>query len=384
MNVTVAIDSFKGSLSTFEAGAAIADGIRDYMPDAEVNICPIADGGEGTTDAIVSATGGQMITVEVSDPIGRRISASYGITKDGKTAVIEMASAAGITLVNEKERNPLDTTTYGVGEMISNAIERGCRNFVVGIGGSATNDGGVGMLSALGFEFLDSNSNPVAKGAKGLEDICTIKVENANPKLSECSFSIACDVTNPLCGPNGCSAVFGPQKGATAEMVADMDLWLSNYARLTKDIIKTTDENYPGTGAAGGMGFAFVAYLGAVLKSGIELVMEQTGLEEYIKKADIVITGEGRLDFQSCMGKAPVGVASLAKKYSKPVVALAGCVTPEAKKCNESGIDAFFPILKAPCTLDEAMDKSNAYGNLRDTACQVMRLACVFERNIGD
>ena len=380
MNVTVAIDSFKGSLTTFEAGEAIAEGIKCFEPGSVVHVCPIADGGEGTVDAIVRASGGKLVTATVSDPLGRRIEAAYGITNDGKTAVIEMSAAAGITLVNAEERNPLNTTTYGVGEMIADAIARGCRSFVVGIGGSATNDGGVGMLSALGFEFVDCNGNAIDIGAKGLKDLCSVRINNALRELGECTFSVACDVTNPLCGPNGASAVYGPQKGATPEMITNLDAWLKNYAELTKDVIADADENAPGTGAAGGLGFAFVTYLGAKLRSGIELVIKETGLEEYIKKSDIVITGEGRLDSQSCMGKAPVGVATLAKKYQKPVIALAGCVTDDARLCNDSGIDAFFPILKAPCTLDEAMDRQNAYRNLKDTAEQAIRLACVFQK----
>ncbi|MBQ8759583.1 MAG: glycerate kinase, partial [Clostridia bacterium] len=340
----------------------------------DVKICPIADGGEGTVEAIISATGGEIVAVDVCNPLGKRITASYGIIRETKTAVIEMSAAAGITLIKDVERNPLNTTTHGVGEMIADAISRGCRKFVVGIGGSATNDGGVGMLQALGFEFLDKNANQVATGAKGIKDIVEIKTDKALKELGECTFSVACDVKNPLCGENGCSAIYGPQKGATLEMIKNMDLWLHNYASLTKEIIPKSDENTPGTGAAGGMGFALLSYLGAKLESGIELVMKETKLEEYVKEADIVVTGEGRLDGQSYMGKAPIGVAKLAKKHGKLVVAFSGCVTDDAVLCNGHGIDAFFPILRKPCTLQEAMDCDNAYKNLRDTVCQVFRL----------
>lgn len=370
MKAVIAIDSFKGSLSTFQAGEAAEKGIKKVYPDAKVYISPLADGGEGTTEAVISATGGRMEKVKVSNPIGDIIETSYGIS--GETAVIEMSAAAGITLV--EERNPLNATTFGVGEMIADAIKKGCRKFIIGIGGSVTNDGGAGMLQALGFEFLDKDGNSIEKGAKGLKNLCTIRTENAMPELSECSFSVACDVTNPLCGENGCSNIYGPQKGATAEMIKDMDLWLAGYAELTKKINKNADKDAQGAGAAGGMGFALMAYLGAKLESGVELVIKETALEKHIKDADFVITGEGRLDGQSYMGKAPIGVAKLAKKYDKPVIAFSGCVTSDAIKCNEHGIDAFFPILREVCTLEKAMDVTYAAANLENTAEQVFRL----------
>lgn len=372
--IVVAIDSFKGSLSTFEAGSAIKTAAKEVYEDAKVVISPIADGGEGTVDAIISATGGEMVQVYVSDPLGEKIEASYGFVPKTKTAIIEMSAAAGITLINESERNPLNTTTFGVGEMILDAISRGCRKFVIGIGGSATNDGGIGMLQALGFEFLDKTGNQVCHGAKGLSELCEIKTDKANEKLKECSFSVACDVKNPLCGEDGCSAVYGPQKGATPEMIKSMDASLLRYAKLTKEIIPQADHEKEGSGAAGGMGFALLSYLGATLVSGIELVMRETGLEEHIRDADLVITGEGRLDGQSYMGKAPIGVAKLSKKYGKPVIAFSGCVTDDAVICNDHGIDAFFPIVRKPCSLEEAMDIENAYKNLIDTAVQVFRI----------
>lgn len=372
--IVIAIDSFKGSLDTFCAGKAIEEGAKQVYENAQVVISPIADGGEGTVDAIVSATNGAKIEVDVCDPLGKRIKTTYGIIPDRKTAVIEMSAAAGITLISENERNPLNTTTYGVGEMIKDAIIKGCRKFIIGIGGSATNDGGVGMLQALGFEFLDGCDNQVTHGAKGLEHIVKIRTDKAMKELCECSFCVACDVKNVLCGENGCSAIYGPQKGATPEMIKDMDKWLENFAKLTKEVIPESDAEFPGTGAAGGMGFAFLSYLNATLESGIELVIKETGLENHIKDADIVITGEGRLDGQSYMGKAPVGVAKLAKKYQKPVIAFSGCVTEDAVACNDYGIDAFFPIVRTPCTLKEAMDCDNAFKNLKDTAYQVFRL----------
>ena len=274
---------------------------------------------------------------------------------------------------NEK-RNPLYTTTYGVGELIKDAIERGCRRFIIGIGGSATNDGGAGMLSALGFELTDKNGKPICSGTKGLENLNSVSANNVIPELSECTFRIACDVTNPLCGKNGCSAVFAPQKGADAEIIPIMDKWLWKYANIAKALSDKADPDLAGAGAAGGLGFAFAAFTNASLEPGIQIILEETHLEKYIKNADLVITGEGRLDAQTAMGKAPAGVAQLAKKHGKRVIAFAGCVTDDATVCNEYGIDAFFPILRNIITLREAMNTETAYKNLVDTACQVFRL----------
>ena len=374
MKIVIAIDSFKGSLSTFEAGNAAADGIRAVFPNAEIVISPLADGGEGTVDAVISATNGTEKEILVTGPLGAPVHATYGIIKETKTAVMEMAAASGITLIDEKDRDPLFTTTYGVGEMIADAIREGCRDFLIGIGGSATNDGGAGMLEALGVKFLTADDKPIARGAAGLRDLAKIDTSALLPALSECHFRIACDVKNPLCGENGCSAVYGPQKGATEETIPMMDAYLSHYAELTKAVNEKADPTYPGCGAAGGLGFAFLSYLPAELCSGIELVMRATGLEMHLQDADFVITGEGRLDGQSCMGKAPTGVSALAKKYGKPVIALSGCVTNDAHLTHEYGIDAFFPIVKAPCTLAEAMDPQQAYQNLKNTAEEIFRL----------
>ena len=379
MKAVIAIDSLKGSLTSMEAGYAIADGIRKAYPDAETIVRPLADGGEGPVDALVEGMMGSMQEITVNDPLGRPVSAKYGIIESSKTAIIEMSAAAGITLVTDSERNPLNTTTYGVGEMIKDAIGKGCREFIVGIGGSATNDGGVGMLQALGFGMLDKSGNQVAFGAKGLKDLETITDTNVIPELKDCRFHIACDVTNPLCGDNGCSAVYGPQKGADASMIMNMDKWLSYYAALTREKYPNADPKFPGTGAAGGMGFAFLSYTNASLEPGIDLILKETRLEEYMKGADVVITGEGRLDFQTAMGKAPVGVAKLAKKYDIPVIAFAGSVTKDATECNRHGIDAFFPILRGICTLDEAMNTDNAKANMTDTVEQVFRTIKAFK-----
>lgn len=374
MKAVVAIDSLKGSLSSMEAGNAIAEGIYRADAEAKVEVRPLADGGEGTVDALVQGMNGSLRKVRVTGPLGEKVDAAYGIIEEEKMAVIEMSAAAGITLVPDEKKNPLFTTTYGVGEMIRDAIEKGCRKFVVGIGGSATNDGGIGMLQALGYDFLDSKGNAVPYGAKGLEDLAEIRKEHVLPELAQCEFKVACDVTNPLCGPLGASAVYGPQKGATPEMVREMDQWLADYAKLAANCSERADAEHPGTGATGGLGFAFLTFTNAVLESGIKIVLEETKLEQYIQDADIVITGEGRLDGQTAMGKAPVGVAKLAGKYKIPVLAFAGSVTEDAGKCNEEGIHAFFPILRGITTLEAAMDAENARRNLMETVEQVFRL----------
>ena len=373
MKVVIAIDSFKGSLSSLEAGEAVREGVLKADESAEVVIRPLADGGEGTVDALSIGLGGEMIEAEVTGPLGELFKAKYCIVK-GSTAVIEMAQAAGLPLVPAELRDPMNTTTYGVGELILDAIRRGCRSFIVGIGGSATNDGGTGMLSALGFEFLDKNGEKIAFGARGLEALASVSAENVIPELRECSFRVACDVNNPLCGERGCSAVYGPQKGATPESVKIMDQWLGKYAETAKSAFPNADPNYPGAGAAGGLGFAFKTFMNASLESGIGIILDETELERHIADADVVVTGEGRIDFQTAMGKAPIGVAKLAKKHGKRVVAFAGCVTADAEECNKHGIDAFFPIIRGITTLDEALDRDNAYSNLRAAAYQVFNL----------
>lgn len=394
MKVVTAIDSFKGSLTSIQAGQATQIGIQRVDPTIQVVVRPLADGGEGTVDALTSGMQGQLVTVEVNGPLGDPLECSYGIIPDSMTAVIEMSAAAGITLLPQEKRNPLYTTTFGVGQMIRHAIGQGCRHFIIGIGGSATNDGGVGMLQALGFDFLDQKGDKIPNGALGLHFLTGIGVDHVMSELAECTFRVACDVTNPLCGPEGCSAIYGPQKGATPEMVQDMDQWLRHYADLAGESLpqraksaESRDQralrkckpspslaDTPGAGAAGGMGFAFLAFLNASLESGIDIVLDETDLESEIKDADLVITGEGMLDRQTSMGKAPIGVARIARKYQKPVIAFAGAVTPDARACNAAGIDAFFPILRGVTSLADAMETETAMQNLSDTAEQVMRL----------
>ena len=351
MKVTVSIDSFKGSLSTFQAGKAVEEGIKRVYKDADVYVCPLSDGGEGTTETIISMRNGEMVEVAVHNPLGKIINACYGIIPDKKTAVIEMSAAAGITLIEDKERNPLYTTSYGVGEFICDAISKGCRSFIIGIGGSATNDGGVGMLQALGFQFLDSEKNQVQWGAQGLKDIVSINTQKAIKELSECSFRVACDVTNPLCGENGCSRIYGPQKGATETMINDMDRWLKSFGELTKSVIPDADINIPGSGAAGGLGYG-LSLAGGTLCPGAEYVLDFVGFREEAADADLIITGEGKTDRQTARGKLPFTVAKYAGDV--PTVCLCGTFAPDEDLYKE-GFDAVFSIINEPSSLEDSM-----------------------------
>lgn len=379
MKVVIAIDSFKGSMSSLEAGRAAELGVRDIYPDAEVAVCPVADGGEGTTEAIVSGVGGEYRRVRVSDPLGRIIEAEYGVLPSG-TAVIEMSRAAGITLVSENERDPLASDTFGVGEMILDALRLGVRDFIIGIGGSATNDGGVGMLRALGFGFFDKDGMPIPRGAAGLSELAKIDLSGADPRLSECSFRVASDVKNPLVGPMGATYVYGPQKGVGADRLSLLDGYLERYADLTAELIPSADKSAPGGGAAGGLGFALVSFLGAKLQSGVDLVTELIGLRDSLCGADLCITGEGRMDAQSAMGKLPVGVARLAKEAGASVVALAGSVADGAEALHAIGIDAAFSILRSPTSLAEAMRSDVAQGNMRAAAREIVSLFGAIKR----
>lgn len=372
MRYLIAMDSFKGSLTSLQAGAAVQEAIGLSDANAQVTLRPLADGGEGTVDAVSAGLGGEIVELSVCGPLQEPILAKYCILPDRKTAVIEMAAAAGLPLVPPEKRDPLETTTYGVGELIKDAILRGCRHFLIGIGGSATNDDGFGMLQALGYEFLNSNENLIPLGAKGLADLTQIRTELVMPELSECTFRIACDVTNPLCGKNGCSAVFGPQKGATPTAIVDMDRWLKSYAAIAAKVSDRANAQHPGAGAAGGLGFAFLSFTNATLESGVKIILEETNLERYIENTDIVITGEGRLDGQTVMGKAPIGVAKLAKKHGKKVLAFAGCLGEGVENCLNHGIDAYFSISPEDMPLQEAMKPDIAYGNLRDTVYRAL------------
>ena len=374
MKVVIAIDSFKGSLSSMEAGNAASLGVKKAK-DAQVIVKPLADGGEGTTDALVEGLGGKYAYVDVTGPYGKPVKAKYGILSDGMTAVMEMAEAAGITLAPRGALNPWKATTYGVGEMIRDAANRGCRRFIMGIGGSATTEGGVGMLMALGYQFLKSDGSPITPDMQELDQIECISNEGVLPELQDCQFQIACDVKNPLCGQEGAVYVYGPQKGVKAEELEIFDAKMRHYASKTKAFSGKDFSLASGAGAAGGLGYAFVSYLPNVeLKPGIEIVLDAIGLEEDIKDADVVITGEGRMDAQTAMGKVPVGVAKLAKKYSAKVIAFTGGMTDDAVACNHVGIDAIFPTVRGVTTLEEAMDVETAKKNMTLAVEQVFRL----------
>lgn len=374
MKVVVAVDSFKGCMSSMEAGRTIRLAMHKVDEELDVEVFPMADGGEGTMEILTRELGGKIVKTFVTGPLGAPVSSEYGIVADRNLAIIEVAKVAGLTLVPEETRKPLFTTTYGVGEVIRQAIEQGCRDFIIGLGGSATNDGGIGMLQALGFGLLDGDGNQVRFGAGGLEDLYVITTKNALPELAQCTFRVACDVKNPLCGEQGCSTVFGPQKGATSEEVIQMDQWMKKYGKLAKEVVEFADMDCEGAGAAGGLGFAFSTFLNGDLQSGSGIVMDILELEEAIKESDLVITGEGCLDRQSVMGKGPVHVAKLGKKHNKKVIAIAGSIGEDAELCNEYGIDAYFPILQRVIDMEEAMKPEVARENLMATVIQIMRI----------
>lgn len=426
--ILVAVDSFKGSMTSHEAGNAIKKGIKSILPDTEVRVRPVADGGEGTTDALIYGRDGvSRERCYVTGPLGDRITAEYTIynAADGRTAVMEMAAAAGLPLVPENRRDPMHTTTYGVGEMINDAVSKGCERFIIGIGGSATNDGGIGMLQALGFSCLDVNGHEVPYGAEGLGVLERIVIPGkmlvrknsselavADPvdtpivgtaaisgagavdescvddddfayRLSRCTFSIACDVTNPLVGELGCSRVFAPQKGADAETVEIMDGYMKNYADVVERSAEgKSDRNTPGAGAAGGLGYAFLMFLGGKLMPGIDIVLSEIGLEADVEWADTVITGEGRIDAQTMMGKTPLGVAKLAKKHGKYVIAIGGCLGDGAENCVKEGLFNECYAVNNVLGIDDsdseqvrtAMKPENAAANLTTCAAKITEL----------
>ncbi len=419
MKVTVAIDSFKGSMSSMEAGNAVKAGILRASREAEVCVFPVADGGEGTVEALAyGKENRKRREIRVTGPLGMPVAATY-ITYDsesGMTAVLEMASAAGLALVPPDKRNPMKTTTYGVGELIKDAIRQGCRQFIIGIGGSATNDGGIGMLQALGYRFVDAFGEDIPFGAEGLEKLSDIYFEDRMPELSDCVFRIMCDVKNPLLGEQGCSAVFAAQKGADADMIETLEKSMRHYADLVEHIADCdagplhrrsrygitscnphglhagigeagmgghVGRDSQGAGAAGGLGYAFLMFLNGKLERGVDVILQESLIEQAIADSDYVITGEGRLDAQTVMGKAPMGVAALAKKYGKPVLAFAGCIGEGAEMCRESGfIDRYFAITELDVTeengqerkekLAHAMQKEHAMRNLEDKVAEVL------------
>ena len=369
MKIVIAPDSYKESLSALEVAQAVEAGFRQVFPDADYVLVPVADGGEGTVDAMVAATGGRKETVTVSGPLGEPVEAFYGLTGDGDTAVIEMAAASGLALVPPDRRNPLLTNSRGTGELIRAALDAGARRFILGIGGSATNDGGAGMVQALGVRLLDLEGRELDGSGGDLARLERIDVSGLDPRLAECRIEVACDVDNPLTGARGASAVFGPQKGATPEMVQALDANLARLARIVGRDLGVAVDTVPGAGAAGGMGAAMLAFFGATLKPGIEIVTAAVDLDTHVRDADLVITGEGRIDFQTVHGKTPIGVARVAKRHGKPVIGIAGSLGADVGVVHAHGIDAVFSVLSKPCTLDEAL--RDAAANVELTARNV-------------
>ncbi|WP_076408489.1 glycerate kinase [Shewanella sp. UCD-KL12] len=386
MKIVIAPDSFKESLSAMDVANEIERGFKSALPDAEYIKVPVADGGEGTVQSMVDATKGTIIELDVIGPLGNRVQAHYGILgdefqSDKKTAIIEMAAASGLHHVSVEKRDPRITTSYGTGQLICDALNRGITRILIGLGGSATNDGGAGMAQALGIHLLDKSGKALSVGGLALNQLHSIEMQDRHPLIEQCEFIVACDVDNPLCGDKGASAIFGPQKGATPEMVADLDAALSQYA----DIIASTavnkqlnhdtiddKRNTPGAGAAGGMGLGVMAFLSASLRPGIDIVMETVKLDDKVKGADLVITGEGRLDSQTLHGKTPMGVARVANSQNIPVIAIAGCVSDDANILLEHGIDALFSITPRALPLDEVL--ANAKHNLLTTSQNIAAL----------
>lgn len=371
--VVIAFDSFKGSLTSKEASEAAACGVKSSETDWHCELKPIADGGEGTMETVVDALGGEMIELRVSGPLNDRVSARYGIC--GETAVIEVAQACGLTLIPKHKRDPENTTTFGVGEMITDAMDKGCRKFKIGLGGTATNDAGIGMLRALGYRFYDSKGEETGLRAKDIGQIRMIDLSNVDGRLHECEFVIACDVKNPLYGPDGASFVFGAQKGADRNMQLRLEEALKSFAEIVRKISVEDYSTVPGAGAAGGLGFAFISLLNASLVSGIEMVLDTIGFKSSLDDCDLVITGEGKIDFQTAMGKAPSGVLKMARHSGIPVIAVGGSVDSAAiPDLLKAGFKAIFPIVPSPVTMEEAMKKDVAENNLKQTIGQIFRV----------
>ena len=375
MKIVVAPDSFKGSVSALEAASAMEQGLHRVFPDAVIEKIPMADGGEGTVQSLVDATGGHFQTRRVLAPLENEVDAQFGILSDGETAVIEMASASGLTLVKPHERNPLRTTTYGTGELIHAALEAGCRRLIIGIGGSATNDGGAGMAEALGVRLLDTNGKQLQRGGGNLSALRSIDVTNLHPAIAETETVVACDVNNPLTGPDGASHVYGPQKGATPEMIETLDGHLAHFDDILMQTLGKSFNDIPGAGAAGGLGAGLMAFLNAELRLGVDIMIDAVNLKERIKGAIVVFTGEGQLDFQTAFGKTPVGVAKVAKAYGIPVIAIAGGIAEGAEAVHDAGIDAMLGIVQEPMSLENAV--TDASRLIADIAEQAARLIAI-------
>jgi glycerate kinase len=372
MKIVVAPDSFKGSLTAIEVSVAIEQGIREVFPEAEVIKIPMADGGEGTVQCLVNATGGKILEEKVIGPLGDEVLAFYGILGDRKTAIVEMAAASGLTLVPENKRNPLITTTYGTGQLIKAVLNQGCRKMIIGIGGSATNDGGAGMVQALGVKLLDQEGKEVGFGGGELKKIVKIDISCMDNRLSDTKVLVASDVNNPLCGPQGASRIYGPQKGATPEIIEELDKSLSYFAELIKRDLNKEVKDIPGAGAAGGLGAGLMAFLNAELRSGIEIIIEIVKIEQIIRESDLLITGEGRIDAQSVFGKVPFGLGKMAKKYNVPVIAIVGEIGEGFSQIYEYGINSIMSIISKAISIDEAMQMSKSL--LKDATERMMRI----------
>ncbi|MDO5054569.1 MAG: glycerate kinase [Pasteurella oralis] len=372
MKIVIAPDSFKESLTALEVANAIETGFKKIFPHAQYIKVPMADGGEGTVQSLIDATQGCLISTSVIAPLGNTISATWGLSGDRNTAFIEMAAASGLHLVPPEQRNPLKTTSFGTGQLIKAALESGIKKIILGIGGSATNDGGVGMLQALGGKFFDQEQREIQLGGAALQQLSAIDLTNLDPRLKAVELQIACDVTNPLCGTNGASAVFGPQKGATVEMVQQLDRALYHFSSIVEQQYHLNIREQPGSGAAGGMGAGLLLLPNAQLQSGIDIVINAVNLTRQVESANLIITGEGRMDSQTAQGKTPAGVAKVAKYFNKPVIAIVGSLKEDYEVIYDIGIDAVFPILRQVENLETTLKKGRE--NLISTAQNVARL----------
>ena len=381
MKVVIAPQSFKGSISALDAARAMEEGVRRVVSDVETVLVPVADGGDGTLETLVEATGGDIRSATVTGPIGKAVTAEWGALGDGETAMIEMARTSGLAILTLDERDPLRATTYGLGEVITAALDAGFRSFIVGIGGSATNDAGAGMAQALSVRLLDEAGNDLPPGGAALADLRRIDTSGLDERAVEASFSVACDVSNPLTGPEGASAVYGPQKGATPELVPQLDAALKNFAEVVERDIGTSIDSVPGAGAAGGLGGGMMAFLGGSLRAGVDIVLDQVGLDEKLEGADLVITGEGQLDFQTVYNKAPIGVAWRAKERGIPVIAISGSLGKGFEDVHAEGIDAVSSIVCAPMTLDEASTRGGEL--IADAVAEAIRFMKVGSKVFG-
>ena len=381
MKIVIAPDSYKGSIYAPEAARAMREGVMRVLPEAEVVLVPVADGGDGTLETLVETSGGETRAAQVTGPLGEPVRASWGAMGDGRTAVIEMARTSGLALVPAARRNPLITTTFGLGELIAKALESGYRSFILGIGGSATNDAGAGMAQALGVRLLDARGGELPYGGAALASLDRIDMSGLDPRAAESEFSVACDVTNPLTGPEGASAVYGPQKGATPETVDLLDAALAHFADVVRRDVGVEIDRVPGSGAAGGLGGGMIAFLGGRLSAGVDIILETLAFERRLDGADLVITGEGQLDFQTVYSKAPIGVARIAGKLDIPVVAIAGSLGEGFTDVHEHGIEAASAITRTPMTLEDA--SGNAHDLVASAAEQAVRMMLTGSRVFG-